>query len=386
MLGQTKNIAITNFFGALHYFLTIYIVSPHLAEFMGESAIGLVFAAGALLSLLGFVLLPQILKKIPLKRVAQILTVIQIGVLTALALSNSILIVVIAVILLSAIPALIGYSLDVFLEQATEGEDNTGSSRGFFIAVGNIALVISPLAVGYILGDTNEYGKIFALAAATLFPFLVLLSTIIHAKDVPKKLETLSLRRTLRCLMHSKDVMLGASAHLVMLLFFSWVGIYIPLYLHTELGIAWESLGWVFSVMLLPYLLLEFPIGIAADKWFGEREIMMGGFAIMGIALALVGFISIPLVTVFLVAVLISTRIGGAMVEITTETYFFKHVDGSDINSISLFRMLRPLGALIGPLIGSFVLLFISLQSAFIVLGAICLLGIPLAFFIKDTR
>jgi len=386
MLGQTKNIAITNFFGALHYFLTIYIISPHLADFMGESAIGLVFAAGALLSFLGFILLPQILKKIPLKQIAQILTVIQIGVLAALALSNSTLIVVIAVILLSAIPALIGYTLDVFLEQATEGEDNTGSSRGFFIAVGNIALVISPLAVGYILGDTNEYGKIFALAAASLLPFLVLLSTIIHAKNVPKKLQTLSLRKTLKCLMHSKDVMLGAGAHLVMLLFFSWVGIYIPLYLHTELGIAWESLGWVFSVMLLPYLLLEFPIGIAADKWFGEREIMMGGFAIMGIALALVGFVSIPLVTMFLVAVLISTRIGGAMVEITTETYFFKHVDGSDINSISLFRMLRPLGALIGPLIGSFVLLFISLQSAFIVLGAICLLGIPLAFFIKDTR
>lgn len=386
MLGQTKNIAITNFFGALHYFLTIFILSPHLAEFMGEAAVGLVFAGGALLSLLGFMVLPQVLRKIPLKRVAQLLTVIQIGTLVALALSNAIPIIVGAVILLSALPALIGYSLDVFLEQATEGEENTGNVRGFFITVGNIALIISPLAIGYILGDTNQYEKIFALAAATLLPFLVLLSTVIHAKDSPEKLETLSLKKTLGCLVHSKDVLLGAGAHLVMLLFFSWVGIYIPLYLHTELGIPWESLGWVFSVMLLPYLILEFPIGIAADKWFGEREIMMGGFAVMGIALALIGFITIPLITTFLVAVLVSTRIGGAMVEITTETYFFKHVDGSDINSISLFRMLRPLGALIGPLIGSFALLFVSLQGLFIVLGALCFLGIPLAFFLQDTR
>ena len=385
MLKQTRGITITNFFGALHYFLTIYILSPYLAQFMSDASVGLVFAAGALISLFGFLILPLILKIISLKRFAQVLSVVQLGVLVSLLFSPSVPIIVVLVILLTALPALIGYAFDVFLEQATIGEGSTGNIRGFFIMVSSIALVISPISIGYILGDGDAYIKIFALAAATLVPFILLLSTLIK-NGTPQKQKALSFINNIKCLLQSKDVFLGASAHFIMLLFFSWVGIYIPLYLHTELGIVWGDLGWVFSIMVLPYVLLEFPIGIMADKWFGERELMMIGFAIMGLSLAMVSFITIPAITLFLISILVLTRVGGAMAEITTETYFFKHVDGSDLNSIGLFRMLRPLGALVGPLIGSFALLFVSLQALFIVLGGLCLLGVPLAFFIKDTR
>jgi len=385
MLKQARGITITNFLGALHYFLTVFILAPYLAQFMSESEVGLVFSAAALLSFFGFIILPKVLKLVSLKRFAQILSIVQFAVLIALMQSPSTEVLVGLVVLLAALPALIGYTFDIFLEQATKSEGDTGNIRGFFITISNIALVISPLAIGYILGNGDAYIKIFALAAATLVPFMLLLSTLI--KDVShKETETLSLRGSLKCLLHSKDVILGAGAHFVMLLFFSWVAIYIPLYLHTELGIVWGDLGWVFSIMLLPYVFLEYPIGIMADRWFGEREIMMGGFAIMGLSMAMISFVTIPAITLFLISILVLTRVGGAMAEITTETYFFKHVDGNDLNSISLFRMLRPTGALIGPLIGSLGLVFLSLQSLFIVLGGLCLLGIPLAFFIKDTR
>ena len=385
MLKQTRGITITNFFGALHYFLTIYILSPYLAQYMNDASVGLVFAAGALVTFSGFLVLPVILRSISLKRFAQTLSVIQLVVLTSLLFSPSVPVIVLLVVLLSAIPALIGYTFDVFLEQATTGEGSTGNVRGLFIMISSIAAVLSPISIGYILGDGDAYAKMFALAAATLLPFILLLSTLIK-NGVPRKQTSLSFVANVQCLLQSKDIFLGASAHFIMLLFFSWVGIYIPLYLHTELGIVWADLGWVFSIMLLPYVLLEFPIGIMADKWFGEREIMMAGFAIMGLSLAMVSFITIPAITLFLISVLVLTRVGAAMSEITTETYFFKHVDGSDLNSIGLFRMLRPLGALVGPLIGSFALLFVSLQGLFIILGGICLLGVPLAFFIKDTR
>jgi len=385
MTNQAQGIIVTNFFGALHFFLTIYILAPYLAQFMNDTSVGLVFSAGALLSFAGFLSLPQVLRRISLKHFALLLSFIQLGTLTALLFSPSINLIVVLVIVLSALPALIGYAFDIFLEQVTKSEGSTGNVRGLFIAISSIALVISPLAIGYILGDTNAYEKIFALAAATLLPFIILIFTLIKG-GTNRELETLSFRKTLKCLLHSKDVMLGASAHLVMLLFFSWVAIYIPLYLHTELGIVWSDLGWVFSIMLLPYVFLELPIGIMADRWFGEREIMMIGFTIMGLSLAMISFITVPAITLFLISILVLTRVGGAMAEITTETYFFKHVDGNDLNSIGLFRMLRPLGALAGPLIGSFALIFVSLQSVFIVLGGICLLGVPLAFFIKDTR
>lgn len=385
MSPEARRVIFANFFGALHYFLTVYIIAPYLAQFISESQVGIVYAAGALISLLGFFAMPSILVRIPLKHIVLGMTFIQLFVLLGLTFKPSIFLLTVLVIVLTALPALIGYTLDIFLEQSTTDEDSTGNVRGFFFMINNIALVLSPLIIGFLLGSGNAYEKVFLFAAASLIPFLILFFILVRYEPATHR-QRPSLTKTFACLFHSKDVVLGTSAHLVMLLFFSWVAIYIPLYLHTELGIPWESLGWVFSIMLLPYALLEFPVGILADRYFGERELMMGGFAVMGISLALIAFITTPFITLFLVLVLVGTRIGGAIVEITTETYFFKHVDGDDINSISVFRMARPLGALIGPLVGSLGLVFVSLQSLFIVLGGLCLLGIPLAFFLRDTR
>lgn len=385
MFSYTKQIAFTNFFDAIHFFLTTFVVAPYLAQFVSNEEVGLIFALGAGVALLAFILLPYALQKVPLKTVAIALSIAQFFVLALLAISPPAPALFVLIILLLAVPALIAYTFDIFLESATTDESSTGNIRGFFITLNNVALVLSPLAIGFLLGDGNQYEKVFAFAAGSLLPFIFLTTVLIHGS--PRKLiKKLSLINTLRCLTHSKDVVLGALAHFVMLLFFSWVVIYIPLYLHSELGIPWNDLGPAFALMLLPYVLLELPVGILADKYFGERELMMIGFAIMGVSFALIAFITTPFVTLFLVLVLIATRVGGALAEITTETYFFKHVDGSDISSISLFRMIRPLGALAGPLIGSTVLIFTSLQGSFLILGGLCLLGIPLAFFLRDTR
>lgn len=385
MSNEARRVIFANFFGALHYFLTVYIIAPYLAQFMSETQVGLVYAAGALVSLLGFFAMPSLLVRISLKHIVLGLTLVQLAVLLGLVIQPSAFILTVLVIVLNALPALIGYTIDIFLEQSTNDEGSTGNVRGFFFMINNIALVLSPLIVGFLLGSGDAYEQVFLFAALSLIPFLALLFILLRYEPASHQNRP-SLVKTFKCLFHSKDVVLGATSHFVMLLFFSWVAIYIPLYLHTELGIPWESLGWVFSVMLLPYVLLEYPIGILADRYFGEKELMVFGFAIMSVSLALVAFITTPFVTFFLVAVLVGTRIGGAITEITTETYFFKHVDGDDVNSISVFRMIRPLGALIGPLIGSLALAFVSLQSLFIVLGGLCLLGIPLALLLRDTR
>ena len=327
MSPEARRVIFANFFGALHYFLTVYIIAPYLAQFMSDSQVGLVYAGGALVSLLGFFAMPSLLVRVPLKHIVLGMSFVQLLILLGLAIEPSALILTALVIVLNALPALIGYTLDIFLEQSTVDEGSTGNTRGFFFMINNIALVLSPLIIGLLLGQGDAYEQVFLFAAASLIPFLLLLFILLRYEPARTGSRP-SLIKTFRCLFHSKDVVLGALAHLVMLLFFSWVAIYIPLYLHSELGISWESLGWVFSVMLLPYVLLEYPVGILADRYFGERELMMIGFAIMGISLSLISFITTPFVTLFLVLVLIGTRIGGAITEITTETYFFKHVDG----------------------------------------------------------
>lgn len=381
-----RNISLLNFVAALHYFLTIYILSPYLAQFMGEKSVGLVFATGALISLLIFFAVPYILERVSLKWFALSIGVLDILVLSGLALSPPVPFIIALVILLLAIPTLLGYALDIFLEKAIPSEEKTGVARGIFITATSSALVISPVVLSVVLGDGAMYWKIFAIAGGTVALFVLIgffkLENTVHALK-KREMKFLSI---LSCLTHSKDVMLGAGAHFILRLFFTWVTIYIPLYLHTELGIPWSELGLAFFIMLIPFVLLEFPVGYLADKFIGERELMILGFIIMAAATISISFFEGGVLSVFLVFVLVMTRVGAAMVEITTETYFFKHVSSSDVTTISLFRMLRPGSSLVAPLIGSLALIFVPLQWIFVVLGSLVLIGVPFAVALKDTR
>ncbi len=136
--------------------------------------------------------------------------------------------------------------------------------------------------------------------------------------------------------------------------------------------------------MLLPFLLIELPMGFIEDKIRGARLIMTGGFLIMALSFMALSLITKETSFAFIAAVLVFTRVGAALIEITAETSFFRNVDGQDVESVGLFRMTRPFGMLISPLIGSLFLLVLPLQSLFIPLGIICLLGIPFALSIRD--
>ena len=136
--------------------------------------------------------------------------------------------------------------------------------------------------------------------------------------------------------------------------------------------------------MLIPYLLFEFPAGLLADKKIGEKEILVTGFLIMAMATFLIPFITLPIFGLW-AAILFITRIGASMVEISSESYFFKHVKAEDTGLISLFRMARPLSFILAPLIAIPVLYFTSYGGSFLILAILTFSGL---LFIpkKDTR
>jgi hypothetical protein len=74
------------------------------------------------------------------------------------------------------------------------------------------------------------------------------------------------------------------------------------------------------------------------------------------------------------------------MVEVTTESYFFKKVGGEDAGVMSLFRLMRPLGSVVGALIGSISLWYLPFNLIFLVLSCVMVIGIFLTLFLRDTR
>ena len=80
------------------------------------------------------------------------------------------------------------------------------------------------------------------------------------------------------------------------------------------------------------------------------------------------------------------TRIGASAVEIMSESYFYKKIGPHDVHLIAFMYTIRSSAYIVGPLIGTFALLFIDYRFLFAVLGVIMLIGIPYSLHFKDTR
>jgi MFS family permease len=136
--------------------------------------------------------------------------------------------------------------------------------------------------------------------------------------------------------------------------------------------------------MLVPFVILELPLGKLADKKLGEKELMTGGFIWLAVSTAILSFVETPFLILWAILLLL-TRVGASTVEIMTETYFFKKIDEHDSDLLGFFRMVQPASYVIAPIIASIVLMFVDFRWLFMVLGIICLYGIRWSLSLKDT-
>jgi len=168
-------------------------------------------------------------------------------------------------------------------------------------------------------------------------------------------------------------------------LFYSSAVVYIPLYLNKVIGFEWSTLGFMFSIMLIPFVLVEIPAGIIADKYIGEKELMSAGMVIIIISLIL--FFLVKSANPFLwVGLLFFSRIGAALVESMRESRFFKIVDAEDVSHINFLRTSYPLGYLIGSGLGALILTFYNIQYLFLFIAILFLYSFYFIYIIKDSK
>lgn len=378
-------LSVANFFGAAHFFLLIYIVTPYLALSMPESQVGLVISLGAIITLVAFPFMPRLVRRYGVKRLAIVLAFLQAVVVFVLAASPSLPFAILCVALACALSPLIAYQLDLLLEAITTEEGSTGRVRTLFLTAGGIALILAPLITGFLLNGTEAYARVFLAASLSLTPFIVLLLLEKLPEGEPPHLS--AIRATCACLWSNPDLRAAALANGVLQFFFHLAPLYIPLYLHTVLGFPWSDLGWVFAVMLLPFVFLEYPAGYIADRWLGDKELMVAGFIIMGVAFAVTGFMTAGTPLIVIAGVLFASRVGAALTEAMVEGHFFRSVSERDANTISVYRMMRPVGALVAPVFASVLLLSGNYLAFFMVSGAlIAAFGIIVAIPLRDVR
>jgi len=277
-------------------------------------------------------------------------------------------------------------SLDVFSEALIgNNEASTGSKRGLALSLMSVAGASGPLLVALIVGD-NDANLTQTYLLASFVGLLFLALVLIHFRHFhDPAYKEVRIMRTLRTFYESAALRTGFLTHFSLQMFFAWTIIYMPLYLATEIGLHWDKIGTILGVGLLAYVFFEWPIGWLADNRWGEKEMMAVGFLILATTVGAIAFMSTTSIWPW-IALMFVNRIGAALIEVTTESYFFKHTKGTDANLISFFRLTRPLGLIVGSLIGSAALLYLPFNLIFIVFALALIPGMLLTSTLHDTR
>jgi MFS family permease len=150
------------------------------------------------------------------------------------------------------------------------------------------------------------------------------------------------------------------------------------------LGFDWKEIGVIFTVMLLPFVFIQFPLGRYSDK-IGERKILMVGFFIAATATLALFFIDKHEVWIWALALFL-TRVGAATIEVMSDVHFFRQIGKENDEFISVYRNAGPTAYVLAP-IAAFVIFLLtpSFNFIFLILGALMFFGVYLSSTIKKS-
>lgn len=375
------------FLMALHITPATYIDSSFLSQFVGGDNVGYIFTLGSLLTMFMFAYIKLILRKVGNYRT--FMTALMIDFVTLVILSSSIFIdptgfssIFIAAYILGYVARIImAFNSDIFLEHFSSDEQ-TGGIRGIYLTSLNMSFVIGPFISSFLITDVSSSGRVYAWGAILLIPIIIITKKFFSDfKD--SHYHRSKLIDTIIKVINHKDLSKIYVSDFILRFFYSWMTIYTPIFLN-RVGFSLGEIALMMSFVLLPFVILELPLGRLADKYFGEKEIMTLGFIIMGISTISMFFINQNIFWIWAI-ILFVTRIGAAMIEITNETYLFKKISDADIDILSSYRSVASLTYAIAPVVASIVLIFMNIQYLFLILGTISLCGVLFSSKLRDT-
>lgn len=381
-LGKLRTLYSVSFFFAIATAAVAYSESSFLETIIPKDSVGLVFVASYLVALFLLIYLDRIIARLGKQHTT--LAFMFVSIVALFILANAIhpyvLIPTFVVYIATLVAAWVG--LDILIETFSS-DLLTGRIRGTQLTIMNAGWVITPVAAGFIL-ETYGFPRIFTIAlVVTILVFCIVLFGF---RKIDKREHTRphGFFATVRAIARHRSLSYIFIIAFLLQFFYAWMVIYTPLYL-LSLGIDWSDIGKIFSFMLLPFVLFQYPAGWLADRWGSERGILVTGLCIIAFATGALFFAHTTTLWVWAL-LLFTTRIGASLIEIMRDTYFFKQVDKRDVHLIDFFRNTGPLGYMTAPLVATAILSVASMQTLFLVLAILMLGGAFFALRMPHTK
>lgn len=365
----------------LSYAIPTYINSTFLAQFTSDKLVGILYTASSILAISMFIEMPNIMRRFGNFKTTLGLLGLLILSLIGLVLETHPLFIFAAFILNFVSISLINFCLDVFLEDFSPNT-TTGKIRGGYLTTISVAWLISPILSSYILQE-NNFSNIYTISAFLLIPVIALILFNLRGLAEPRYSRT-SFLKSFGEAWADRNIKAILISQFLLQFFYAWMIIYTPIYLHEVINFDWKTIGIMFSIMLIPFVILDAPLGRLADK-HGEKKMLTIGFCIIALATFLIAFFTDHNVIVW-TALLFLSRIGAATIETMVETYFFKKIDATKTNLISFSRMMRPFAYILSPIIATILFAVFDMQGLFIFLGFLMLYGIRYSTALEDIK
>jgi MFS family permease len=368
-----KRIYGASFIFSLSLALTAYVNSSFLAEHLGSEIVGVVYAIAAFITIIGLEVIPRLIKRAGNRNIILSLIVTNLIALAFLRLGLGAYQVAISFIVFNATNTLIWYCLDIFIEHFS-ADGKVGAIRGAYLSLTNFAWLFAPVLAGLIvsmLGFSSLYTIVMICIVAV---GIILRFSLKSYQD--RKYRALSTLGALSALWNRPDLFRITAINFTLQFFYAWMVVYSPLYLHEVHGIPFETIGIMFTIMLVAFVIFQYPIGRLIDIIHHEREFLQIGVLIMAVATFFFGYLLTESNVLVLALILFATRVGASIIEVVSEGYFFRSITDADAEIISLFRTSTPLAYLIAPLIATILLMFTTYNMLFMILGVAILLAL----------
>ncbi|MFA5773108.1 MAG: MFS transporter [Candidatus Paceibacterota bacterium] len=371
---KIKRMYVLSFLFSLHIALSAYVNSTFLTNIISEKYVGILFTIASLVTLLLLSKSSNILKHFGNKRLTLILLLVNMLSLAGMITSANPYIVGASFVLFVSTNTQILFCIDIFIQHFGD-KKTVGKNRGLYLTIINLAWMASPLLAAFLITKEGGYKTIYILAFATVIIMTIgLMFSVKTFKDrTYKKTPFLETYRYLKTNHHMLAI---AIINFILQFFYAWMVVYTPIYLYQHIGLEWGQIGIIFTIMLTPFVIFGFPIGILIDKYHvSKRTLLYIGFIIISVSTLLIAGITTKNVILW-GAVLFITRVGASIIETTSEIYFFTHIKEEEAYLLSVFRDMMPVAYIIAPLISTLIFIFLPFKFLFIILSIILLSGL----------
>jgi len=255
------------------------------------------------------------------------------------------------------------------------------NNEGIVYTFRNLAWVIGPLIAGFV---ASEFGISFVFLLSALFLFFGLIIFIVsEIKDLKGKSKGKvdgNLLRNFADFFKDKERVLAYILGGGVNLWWGLIYLFIPLMIiRSHLGELW--VGYFLFGIAVPLILFEYVFA----KWAGKHG-FKNMFKIGYLFVSIIAFVCFFVSNIYVIlSLLILASVGMAMLESTTEAYFFDILKGKEkYRFYGPYNTAIDIGSFTGKISGSLLLVFLPFKFLFLLFGSFMFLLFLVAFKTKN--